>query len=95
MADFLESKSSNSELDSTSTADVQVLERLKASHEQILSQIRKVIIGQELVVEQVLISLFVGRAFHHYRGPWPRENSFNQNISQCARFGIQANTVYS
>ena len=60
MADFLKSKSSNPELDSTSTADVLLLERLKASHKQILSQIRKVIIGQELVVEQVLISLFVG-----------------------------------
>lgn len=41
-------------------ADIQVLEKLKTRHEQILSEIRKVIIGQELVVEQVLISLLVG-----------------------------------
>ena len=60
MADFPESKIFHPERDSTPLSDVPVLERLKASHKQILSQIRKVIIGQELVVEQVLISLLVG-----------------------------------
>jgi MoxR-like ATPase len=60
MVDFPKPKIATSELDSTSTEDVQVLDRLKAAHKQILSQIRKVIIGQELVVEQVLISLLVG-----------------------------------
>jgi MoxR-like ATPase len=48
------------ERDSHSIADVQVLEKLRTGHERILHQIRKVIIGQDLVVEQVLISLLVG-----------------------------------
>ena len=60
MADFPESKSANLKPSSHPNADVQVLERLKASQERILSQIRKVIVGQDLVVEQVLISLLVG-----------------------------------
>jgi MoxR-like ATPase len=60
MADFTESPIPNPVPDSNSSAGVQVLERLKTGHGRILSQIRKVIVGQELVVEQVLISLLVG-----------------------------------
>ena len=48
------------EPDSRSTAEIEVLERLKNGHERILRQIRKVIIGQDAVVEQVLTSLLVG-----------------------------------
>jgi MoxR-like ATPase len=40
--------------------DEEMLDRLTAARERILREIRKVIIGQDEVVEQVLISLFVG-----------------------------------
>jgi MoxR-like ATPase len=40
--------------------DEELLDKLIAAREQILREIRKVIIGQDEVVEQVLISLFVG-----------------------------------
>ena len=40
--------------------DVALADRLKNGREQILSEVRKLIIGQEEVVEQVLLTLFVG-----------------------------------
>jgi MoxR-like ATPase len=40
--------------------DVELAERLKESREKIQSELRKVIVGQEAVVEQLLLSLFVG-----------------------------------
>jgi MoxR-like ATPase len=48
----------NSEVSSSS--EVAILERLKHAHEVILREIRKEIIGQDSVVEQVLTSLLVG-----------------------------------
>ncbi|MDT8368827.1 MAG: AAA family ATPase [Longimicrobiales bacterium] len=41
-------------------AEVALADRMRAAREQILSEIRRRIIGQEEVVEQVLLSLFVG-----------------------------------
>jgi MoxR-like ATPase len=41
-------------------AEVELIERMQEAHEQIAAEIRKEIIGQDSVVEQVLISLFVG-----------------------------------
>jgi len=40
--------------------DIDLADRMRAGREQILTEIRKMIIGQEEVVEQVLLSLFVG-----------------------------------
>ncbi len=40
--------------------DVALAERLASGREQILSELRKIIVGQEDVVEQVLLTLFVG-----------------------------------
>ena len=40
--------------------DVALADRLKHGREQMISEIRKLIIGQEEVVEQVLLTLFVG-----------------------------------
>src|SRR5215510_12947825 len=40
--------------------DEELLDKLIAGREHILREIRKVIIGQDEVIEQVLISLFVG-----------------------------------
>ncbi|HSB29222.1 MAG TPA: hypothetical protein VLE19_15250, partial [Pyrinomonadaceae bacterium] len=41
-------------------SDEQLLDKLGAARELLLREIRKVIIGQDDVVEQVLLSLFVG-----------------------------------
>ena len=40
--------------------DVALADRLKAGREQIIGELRKLIVGQEEVIEQVLLSLFVG-----------------------------------
>ena len=40
--------------------DIDLADRMKAGREQILSELRKLIIGQEEVIEQMLLSLFVG-----------------------------------
>jgi MoxR-like ATPase len=40
--------------------DVALADRLKSGREQIISELRKLIVGQEDVIEQVLLSLFVG-----------------------------------
>ena len=40
--------------------DVALADRLKSGREQMISEIRKLIIGQEDVIEQVLLTLFVG-----------------------------------
>ena len=40
--------------------DVALADRMKAGREAIISELRKMIIGQEEVIEQVLLSLFVG-----------------------------------
>lgn len=42
------------------TRDEEVLERLATARHHILKEIRKVIVGQDEVIQQVLISLFVG-----------------------------------
>jgi MoxR-like ATPase len=47
-------------VDSQVIRDEEVLDKLVAARENILREIRKAIIGQDEVVEQVLISLFVG-----------------------------------
>jgi MoxR-like ATPase len=40
--------------------DIDLADRMKAGREQIITELRKLIIGQEEVIEQVLLSLFVG-----------------------------------
>ena len=40
--------------------DIDLADRLKVGREQILTELRKLIIGQEEVIEQMLLSLFVG-----------------------------------
>ncbi len=49
-----------SELILESGDDVELAERMREGRRQILSELRKVIIGQDEVVEQVLLTLFVG-----------------------------------
>jgi MoxR-like ATPase len=44
----------------TSDDDLALAERLKAGRDQIVAELRKLIVGQEGVIEQVLISLFAG-----------------------------------
>jgi MoxR-like ATPase len=40
--------------------DLELAERLKEGHQNILAELRKVIVGQEAVVDQLLVSLFTG-----------------------------------
>ena len=40
--------------------DIDLADRMKAGREQILTEVRKLIIGQDEVLEQMLLSLFVG-----------------------------------
>ena len=47
-------------LELESPDDVALAERLKEAREQILAELRKLIVGQDDVVDQVLLSLFVG-----------------------------------
>src|SRR5512136_973267 len=42
----------------TAGSDLQAVERLKAAREKILAELHKVIVGQDLVVEQLLTALF-------------------------------------
>src|SRR5436309_12160358 len=44
----------------TSSTEAELLEKMQKAHQLILREIRKEIVGQDSVVEQVLISLFVG-----------------------------------
>ena len=46
-------------VDST-TADVDLADRIKEGREKILTEVRKIIVGQEEAVEHVLLTLFVG-----------------------------------
>ena len=47
-------------VDTTAIRDEELLDRLVSARERILQEIRKTIVGQDEVVEQVFISLFVG-----------------------------------
>src|SRR5262249_54681750 len=40
--------------------DVALADRLKAGRDQVIAELRKLIVGQEDVIEQILLSLFVG-----------------------------------
>ena len=40
--------------------DIELADRMKAGREQIITEVRKLIIGQDEVIEQMLLSLFVG-----------------------------------
>ncbi len=40
--------------------DVELADRLRAGRERILEELRKLIVGQEDVIDQVLLSVFVG-----------------------------------
>ncbi|MCA9737563.1 MAG: AAA family ATPase, partial [Gemmatimonadetes bacterium] len=43
-----------------SVDDVALADRMKAGRERILSELRKLIVGQDDVIDQVLLTLFVG-----------------------------------
>src|ERR671927_442521 len=47
-------------VDQLTISDEQLLDKLGSAREELLREIRKAIIGQDEVVEQVLLSLFVG-----------------------------------
>ena len=47
-------------IDLDSPDDVALAERMKAGRDRIISELKKLIIGQDVVVNQVLLTLFVG-----------------------------------
>ncbi len=47
-------------VDQLTISDEQLLDKLGSARERLLREIRKAIIGQDEVVEQVLLALFVG-----------------------------------
>ncbi len=44
----------------TTADDIELAERLKAGRERVIGELRKLIVGQDHVIDQVLITLFVG-----------------------------------
>jgi MoxR-like ATPase len=44
----------------TSPDDIALADKLRVGHQQIISELRKMIIGQDAIIEQTLISLFAG-----------------------------------
>src|SRR4030095_4432564 len=44
----------------SSADDIALADKLRAGHQQIISELRKLIVGQDDVIEQVLVSLFAG-----------------------------------
>ncbi len=42
------------------TDDIELADQLRAGRERIIAELRKLIVGQDDVIEQVLLSLFVG-----------------------------------
>ena len=63
---FMEEKEIADAMDSTDATplenpdDIDLADRMKVGREQIVTEIRKLIIGQEEVIDQMLLSLFVG-----------------------------------
>jgi len=47
-------------MDMDNEDDIALADRMKAGREQVIKELRKLIVGQEEVIEQVLITLFVG-----------------------------------
>jgi MoxR-like ATPase len=47
-------------MDMDNEDDIALADRMKAGREQIIQELRKLIVGQEEVIEQVLLTLFVG-----------------------------------
>lgn len=60
MTDALDTPNTAPQTGAPAEDDVALADRMKAGREAILSEVRKRIIGQEEVVEQALLSLFVG-----------------------------------
>src|SRR6266446_7668663 len=58
--DRSEMTATNIPLDQAGSDDVALADRLKQGRDRIVREIRKLIVGQDDVIEQVLISLFVG-----------------------------------
>ncbi len=51
---------SEEQLTFESSSDVELAEKLKDGHQRVLEQLHKIIVGQEEVLDQVLMSIFVG-----------------------------------
>ena len=56
-----------------------VAERVALGRERILAEIRKVIVGQDAVIDQVLMALFTGGHADHRR-PGTRQDTAHQDV---------------
>ena len=54
------SQYANEVVDLDAADDLALADRMKVGREQILTELRKIIVGQEEVISQVLTTLFVG-----------------------------------
>ena len=75
--------------------DEQLLDKLGSARELLLREIRKAIIGQDDVVEQVLLSLFVGGHSIITGVPGPRKDSTGSHHFKRPRPVVQTDSVHS
>ena len=76
------------------TEEVQAIEELMESQELILAQLKKVIVGQEEVINQMLMALFAGGTLLVRRGTRTRQNPHNSDFGTNSELKIQANPVH-
>ena len=71
------------------------IERFQSVREDILTQVRQVIVGQEDVLDQILLSLFVGGHCLITGLPGTAKTLMVRTISPDARLGFQAHSVHA
>ena len=73
-------------------SDKEALDALRGKHAQLTAEIRKVIVGQEEVVEQVLVSVFSGGHCLLVGVPGLAKTLLVNTIAQALGLAVQADT---
>ena len=76
------------------TEEVQAIEELMESQELILAQLKKVIVGQEEVINQMLMALFAGGHCLLEGVPRARQNAYDSDFGANSEPEIQTNPVH-
>src|SRR5829696_4717312 len=76
-------------VDQLTISDEQLLDKLGSARERLLREIRKAIIGQDEVVEQVLLALFVGGHSIITGVPGLAKTLLVRTIAGCSLFLVQ------
>ena len=76
------------------TTDMETAESLKTAKENILNELKKRIIGQNEVIEQLLIALF-SQGTATCRGAGVSEDPINQYIRADSQTPFQPNPIYA